>query len=400
MLHRRLVDMDSLMEDQRTEIANDEYEIIEYQVPIETSAIQHLHEQNDESISKKDCCLLIRTRERKVHSAKLSIQELMSHVHHGVDNTGNTRVWDCSNVLASLIMGEKAMPMPMSASLVQKEMMGEGGLIFSTDSPMIGLKDILSLASRAEESTNNGRKILKVLELGGGMAALPSLALAALENNTFQGMHNDIPYIDVTITDGHPTAVENNTVCSKLTQQLAVCSNDENARDNIHCYPLLWKANEDGVKECNALMKNSQRDHHHSQLAFDLVLVSDCTHFTEFHADLAATIGRLLRIGGVCILCQPRRGESLKMFIELIHAMNTNYKDDVDGDGSCIPLFKMDLYNQYSETLFTSHERLVDDKNEYYDANIHYPLLLTLKKMRTYSEEIDTGKAVHHVKHR
>jgi hypothetical protein len=28
----------------------------------------------------------------------------MSHVHYGVDDTGNTRVWDCSNVLAFLIM--------------------------------------------------------------------------------------------------------------------------------------------------------------------------------------------------------------------------------------------------------------------------------------------------------
>ena len=406
----------------------DEYEIVEYEVPIGMSEYIRGHDEGGNNSSKLETSrgdgscssILVRTKERKLNETRLSLEELTSHAHFGVDNTGNTRVWDCSNVLAFLVMGEKMLPINASANGGKDE----GDKIYSKNLPFIGLRDILSLATHQSGANINERKMLRVLELGSGMAALPSLALSMLDKPR-QGRieienmcPHDLPYIDVTITDGHPKAIQNNIVCAKLMQQLHVLvesSNDheENstnicAKNNIRCRELLWKANKVGANECAELMKNSDGGHS-TQSPFDLVLVSDCTHFTDFHADLAVTIGRVLRIGGVCILCQPRRGTSLDLFIELIHAMN--------GDGRGIigcrqseeneenindPLFQVDLHREYSQEISARHQSLLDEKNELYEPNIHYPLLLILKKLREYSEETDTDRATcrEHVKNR
>ena len=165
-------------------------------------------------------------------------------------------------------------------------------------------------------------------------------------------------------------------------------------------------------------------------IPYDLVLVSDCTHFTEFHADLAVTIGRVLRVGGVCILCQPRRGTSLRLFMEVIHSMNNNkntnknnsyihihgedkanHHEDNENDTQS-PLFEMDLHKDYNREISQLHQSFLQDEDEdetntntntktnNYEPNIHYPLLLILKKKRDFQEDIDTNRALGHVKNR
>ena len=414
------------------------HEIAEYEIPFEVSALHshsprnknggycgtrngHGDSSNINSSGNNDV-VTIRTLERKNINTKLSMKELMSHVHYGVDNTGNTRVWDCSNVLAFLIMGEKATPrvnMGITTSHNNDSDNSKGDhleYVYSKNEPFIGLSDILSLANdrNSTHCVVHERKLLRVLELGAGMAALPSLALAALHmqyrsrsrnNNGTEngnGHETSIPRIHVTISDGHPNAVENNIVCSRLTQELYDCYNCNSSDDgkDISCHPLLWKANAIGKQECDDLMKNmshhnanactsSTRNHaQREKIPFDLMLVSDCTHFTDFHVDLAATIGRMLRIDGICLLCQPQRGESLKNFIQVIDAMNSNCNAEKG------PLFQVDLHKVYNEEIYTRHSNLLDEKSEQYDANIHYPLLLALKKLRDYHEDEDTETAI------
>ena len=445
--------------------------------------------------------LLLRTKERKIFQTKLTLEELTSHVHYGVDNTGNTRVWDSSNVLAFLVMGDKAVPVTStsasasaSASTIERNNEDDrilGGLVCSTKPPFIGIKDMLSLSTikSAEESIE--RKTLRVLELGSGMAALPSLALSMINSSTnintnthtnagqldtdeascnmTQVWQDEHIYIDATITDGHPKAVQNNMACVKMNMNMKMnMQMDTNLTNetNIHlqtntntntinnacirCCPLLWKANKDGAKECIDLMRNTNTNKNAEDsstattmnttqtptppipipIPYDLVLVSDCTHFTEFHADLAVTIGRVLRVGGVCILCQPRRGTSLGLFMELIHSINNNknanknnsyinihgedkashHEDNENENKNDIqsPLFEMDLHKDYNREISQLHQSFLQDEDETntntktnnYEPNIHYPLLLILKKKRDFQEDIDTSRALGHIKNR
>jgi Putative methyltransferase. len=434
-------------------------------------------------------CIVIHTLEPsqqdKNVKKKMNIEkELMSHVHYGVDNTGNTRVWDCSNVLASVIFQkgnqEKVDEKKKRTSIlvVGQEEEGQlenhqnepalfGNLTFSKKKPLVsfGLDNIiLSLATvrqrrqqqwKKEKEDNDDddddnnsskcRKILRVLELGAGMAALPSLTLAVLgkhfkkwneEQQQQCGTQQSLeqyPKIHVTITDGHPRAVANNVACIQRTMGRDDDDNDDNADDSIHCCRLLWKRNQQGQKECQELLMRATSmlsnnvtkdgqcdDKQHSQQqndhdGFDLILVSDCLHFTDFHVDLAMTIGRLLRVGGVCLLCQPARGTSLEQFLHLIHCINgydEGYCEKEGGEGekkkeetttmtnmikerTQQPLFQVDLHNQYHPDLYEKHVRLMNDKNENdYVPNIHYPLLLELKKIGNFCEELHGGRAI------
>jgi SAM-dependent methyltransferase len=253
--------------------------------------------------------------------------------------------------------------------------------------------------------------MLRVLELGAGMAALPSLALAVLgryfkkwneqqQEGESLGMY---PEIHVTITDGHPKAVANNVACIQRT--MGGDGKDNNC--SIHCCPLLWKRNEQGRKECQELLdrttsmvddnhddddynKNVHQDNSYDD-GFDLILVSDCLHFTDFHVDLAMTIGRLLRVGGVCILCQPARGSSVERFLQLIQAMNGTEPT------SSSPLFQVDLHYRYHSDLYEKHVRFMNEQDECYIPDIHYPLWLELKKVGNFCEEYHGDRAINFV---
>jgi Putative methyltransferase. len=360
-------------------------------------------------------------QDKKIRKKMNVEKELMSHVYYGVDNTGNTRVWDCSNVLAFVILQEgnqeqddekkkRTSILVVGQNERQLENLGNeplfGNLMFSNKKPLIGLKNILSLATvrkirrpRLEEegeddnSNSKCRKILRVLELGAGMAALPSLALAVLGKHfkkwneeqqqqqqqcgTQQSL-KQYPDIHVTITDGHPRAVAKNVACIQRTMGRDDNNDgDADADNSIQCCPLLWKRNEQGRKECQELTRRARSmwndvtkdgrydDEQHSQQqdddGFDLILVSDCLHFTDFHVDLAMTIGRLLRVGGVCLLCQPARGTSLERFLHLIHCINGNEGHCEEEETTTMtnsmrketqqPLFQVDLHYQYHPTV-------------------------------------------------
>lgn len=258
------------------------------------------------------------------------------------------------------------------------------------------------------------------------MAGLASLTLAALGNMAHTPVHGsttvatsstsspphdetgEIPMIDVTITDGHPDAVQNNVACAALTSTIYEDSSHTmnttmdklpsvRPQMSVQSHKLLWKATKEGAEECEALLnKCASRRGDRTSIQFDLGLVSDCTHFVEFHAALTATVGRLLRVGGVCVFCQPCRGKSLQMFLDMVHAVNVNRST---GDSGA--LFDLNLYDQYDDKILQMHsEHLADNlyQDGCYDPNIHYPILLVMKKLREYDEEIDTEAALAHLR--
>ena len=406
------------------------YEFIEYKIPIENGNDNHTDRQERQFVK-------VRTREKTRQKKKVNIKDLMSHVYYGVDNTGNTRVWECSTILAHIVTKSKSTDSSPDVDRPNAH-----------PSPFIGLSNMLSLARTVqmkdlrcsfhtkhdcETTYMKTRKRLRIIELGAGMAALPSLSLAAVALATFNtndSSHNSqrnadvIPYMDIFITDGHPKCVENNSICSKLTLDLYNTNEketeikteiDAEEKSNMHdggnesfdissqccsvqTHQLLWKTDVEGSKECESLLLNGKRSYDENDKDyFDLVLVSDCTHFTEFHAGLTVTIGRLLRVDGICILCQPKRGKSLDQFIQMIHVINTN--KNTQGD-DCKPLFDVKLYHDFDETISNQHTKLLDRSDKVYDEDIHYPLILILKKLRQFNEETDTAMTMQHVKER
>jgi Lysine methyltransferase len=154
-------------------------------------------------------------RERKPKK-RISLKELQSHDRHcGVDNTGQTCVWDSECTLA-YCLGRK-------------------------DSALIESLPILS-----ELSTNH-----VIMELGSGMAGIAGLLMAKISPAR------------VILTDGHPESVENNKV--------NVCMNK--LSDQVLCEKLLWTANITAHRETADVVFCSDCTHfeeHHTGLVITL----------------------------------------------------------------------------------------------------------------------------------
>jgi len=145
----------------------------------------------------------------------------------------------------------------------------------------------------------------------------------------------------------------------------------------VRSQPLQWKDDDDGARECAHL---TRRRH------FQLCLVSDCLYFQKFHGALAATIGRLLEINGVCVLCQPPRGNSLRNFIALLDYINDEK-----------PLFDVRLLKDYNEDVTKIRKRLEEEQGSKIAPDKIFPVMLILRKKRPYIEREDTMRVVKHM---
>lgn len=258
---------------------------------------------------------------REPRETRLSLEDLVSHRRTGVDNTGNVCVWDSERTLTYL-------------------------LYYCYD-------DFSCLKSPPS----------RILELGTGMAGLAAVALGMriVQNHT---INDESSKIQVTLTDGHPEGVHNNKVNQLLTQ-LSI-SSDDNASHHpynslsISEQVLLWTTDlEDSSSDAAALILQQQ----------DVVLVSDCTHFQKFHAALAVTTLRSLRVGGVAMFCQPTRGDSLDNFCKLITTTN---------------LVSLEWWSH--PILTTKDEQATKQYPELYDRNLHCPKVLLVRKLRDLTE--------------
>jgi len=190
--------------------------------------------------------------------------------------------------------------------------------------------------------------IRRILELGSGMAGLAAVALAM----RIRELSDVESPVQVTLTDGHSDGVQNNQVNQLLTK--ASLHEGYNGI-SVSAKVLLWKvhAEMDGIDPQ------------------DLVLVSDCTHFHSFHAALAVTTLRSLRIGGLAIFCQPARAESLDNFCRLLQS---------------VPTLSSIEWLQH-RILEEQDIRGTETYPDLYDRSLHHPKLMIVRKLRDLTSE-------------
>lgn len=196
------------------------------------------------------------TRERP-KTMGIGVSGLLSNFTHGIDNTGNVRVWEAEQVLLFYL-----------AQMLQKS------------------------------ELNLDRKT--ILELGGGMTGLAGLGLARICSN------NRIN-TSITITDGHPDCVANQNTCIAMNQVMDKRNHHPSPLKNVSSRLLRWSV-EDKHGDLKCILDTNKE-------AFDIVLASDCLFFRDFHDDLLWTIENSLKADGVVYLLQPRRGDSMSKFL-------------------------------------------------------------------------------------
>jgi hypothetical protein len=171
-----------------------------------------------------DTSIALFIRERKPRR-RVTVRELRSHnLNGGVDNTGQTRVWDSESALTHCLLNEESK-----------------------------LYTALPILSNLTAATN-------VIELGVGMAGIAGLALGK------------IAQVHVLLTDGHPDAVDNNCINIRMNDLLG----------NVRCERMLWSTDVRVHQEEADLVLCSDCTHfqeHHAGLMITLanLLKRDCT---------------------------------------------------------------------------------------------------------------------------
>lgn len=166
-----------------------------------------------------------------------------------------------------------------------------------------------------------------VLELGGGMTCLAGLLIAKYAKP--HGVH---------LTDGNVLAVEN----VKRTCRL----NDIN-NCYIKCSVLKWEQ----ISLCRFETEK-----------FDYILCADCLFFDEARSALVDAIWHFLSNSGVCFVMAPRRGHTFDLFVECAIRKG----------------LVCNVFARYDERIWERHLEL--KTSDFYEENIHYPILAQLTK--------------------
>lgn len=169
-----------------------------------------------------------------------------------------------------------------------------------------------------------------VLELGGGMTCLAGLMVAKYSTAT-----------KIHVTDGNKSAVDNVRYILK--------QNGFKDPGRVTCSVLQW----------------GDFDGKHV-LTYDIILSADCLFFDEARQDLVETIWAMLSEHGIALVMAPRRGTTYDKFAEEAKLRGFHCKSK----------------QFYNDHVWNRHLKL--KQNCDYNENIHYPMLLQLKK--TYTE--------------
>jgi len=250
--------------------------------------------------------LLLRERPEK---KRLTLQELFSHQHHGVDNTGNIKVWFSEQVLLHCLL-----------------------------QPSFWSRFDLGQTYSETSSLDAG----SILELGGGMTAMTGIGIAT----GFEGKFSNI-----VVTDGNPEAVVNMKVCVELNASVGNI-----ARNVVQPIQLLW----DRLDVSGSLSALKQK----FVCGFDLIIAADCLFFQDFHRDLCHVLCTVLSETGKVLLLQPARGDSLDNFLTI-----------------CKETFDASVFEEYDEEVSRLHCQYMEENCGRYDPNIHYPVLVVLKRL-------------------
>lgn len=327
------------------------------------------------------------SQQQQSTTVKSRMEALLSHRTHGVDNTGNVRVWDAEGTLAGFLL---------SVALGEEKIDGGSVLCGSEESDRRALsglrKRLRSAMTNAGSGEGSAAERCNLLELGSGQAGLAGLALASIASGGDPA--DQTKPLHVVLTDGHPRCVENNEVCASMMPK----SDETTKGAPIEARLLLWDAHNgsEACRQINDLVADSKQTAARSADDFDrgayhLCLASDCVHFQEFHDGLLLTVARTLAVSGTALLCQPKRGTSLRNFTALVEAVNETPRG---------PLFRVALLEDFCPKVSEMHASLTKERSPQYDPNWHRPLLLGLTKLRTYDEGIDGEVVRQHVKKR
>ena len=170
-----------------------------------------------------------------------------------------------------------------------------------------------------------------ICELGGGMTSLSGLLLATTH----------VPS-NVLVTDGNQKSVDN--VKDIITANLSLADVDVSAE------VLMW----DQSFLSNPSIHNS---------TFDYVLCADCLFFTNVHYELVQVIYKLLKPNGEALIFAPRRSGTLEQFCSVANES-----------------FELCSVTKYDDVIWLKHEEALRNAGGHYKVDIHYPIMITLKK--------------------
>lgn len=168
----------------------------------------------------------------------------------------------------------------------------------------------------------------RILELGGGMTCLAGLFVAKYAEAEL-----------VQLTDGNRISVAN--------VQKTMAHGDASALDDnrLRCSVLQWEH----VTDANAEK-------------FDVILTADCLFFDSGRQALVMAIWHCLQDNGCAFVMAPKRGSTLNQFVGQAMAQG----------------FCCDVIERYDDVVWAKHLWL--KQTDHYDEDIHYPILIRLKK--------------------
>ena len=353
------------------------FQTLFYHLSRETNVSDLKSNQNNHEGNGGDCATtngshpsrphFIWTREPREN--RLSLDDLVSHrKNNGVDNTGNICVWDSERTLAYLLYNHFEDFSMDCASHNDDE-----------NAIPAGVSNSNSIVQPQLQDSKHSSEI-HILELGTGMAGLSALSLgirlAMAEDRTKKNekMETKKNSFHITLTDGNPSGVKNNAINQYLTKLNSQMIWERKGKYSyyldldVNCETLLWTTDLESAKDNNITNQ-------------DIILVSDCVHFQNFHAALATTTLRCLRVGASAIFCQPTRGLSLDNFYNLLLTATSS---DTDSVGSTSLLSCSWMLHPIIER---KHREARLHFNNIYDENLHHPKILVVTKLREISKE-------------
>lgn len=109
-------------------------------------------------------------------------------------------------------------------------------------------------------------------------------------------------------------------------------------------------------------------DQYSNKQLFDRIIACDCMFFKEYHTDLVWILFNSLTSNGIIYMFQPRRGNTMELFLN--HARQ---------------YFEITIKENYNQKITELHEQFLQNSTVY-DPDIHYPLLVILKKLGVENE--------------
>ncbi|KAI1286979.1 Calmodulin-lysine N-methyltransferase [Halotydeus destructor] len=170
-----------------------------------------------------------------------------------------------------------------------------------------------------------------VTELGGGMTCLAGFVVASSRLAD-----------RVILTDGNDRAISN-------VQEIVLKNQVQFGSTDVHVRQLRW-AHEVDYKDLVGKV--------------DIVLSADCVYFDQGRQPLIDTMWTILKETGLSVILAPRRGLTLEHFVRLCQEKG----------------FFVEQVLVYDARVWELHETYLRQKREIYQDNLHYPLMIILRK--------------------